>query len=68
MVGHIEPQLNQSLGSLLAFCPRRETVFGYYGGSIPIRRWGKYQVVLMGVSLTSGISTNGPAFRYSKLP
>jgi len=35
---------------------------------IPIGRWGKYQVVVMGVSLAYGISTIGPAIRWSELP
>ena len=62
-VGHIGPQLNHTLSSLFAFFPRRGSLFRYYGGSIPIRRYRKYQVVVIGVVLPPGISTNGPAIR-----
>ena len=37
-------------------------------GSVPIRRCRKYQVVMIGVSLSPGISLNGSARRGSKLP
>ena len=67
-VGDIGPQLNHSIGSLLAFCRRRESVFRYYGRQHTHLQCRKYQVVVIGVSPPSGIYTSGPAIRWSKLP